>query len=85
MTRDLAHPAGPILLCAPSSSFLDDVQGYCSQCGETIYWRPHAPSQIPRWCMSCFAVVARAGDQWAITAETVRELLALAMPTRGVQ
>lgn len=47
------------LICMPEhfgnvGGFDDNVHGTCTQCGQGVYWRPHAPRDFIRVCIECF-------------------------------
>jgi len=65
------------LICMPWSApatFSDDLRGECSECGQAIRYRPHAPKVDRYICLECYQGLASADDHHEITAETVAEL-----------
>lgn len=65
------------LICMPWSApatFSDDLKGACTECGQAIRYRPHAPKVDRYICLECYQGLASPDDKHEITAETIAEL-----------
>lgn len=54
------------IVCVPwegEHHFADDVRGTCCKCSVEVRFRPHAPKQPKRICMSCFVKMETAGGE----------------------
>lgn len=72
---DQAEPSA--LICMPWSApatFRDDLKGTCTECGQAIRYRPHAPKVDRYICLECYQGLASPDDQHEITQETIAEL-----------
>lgn len=43
-----------VLVCSTVGFYPDDVRGVCADCGGAVVWRPHAPADAKRLCITCF-------------------------------
>jgi hypothetical protein len=43
------------------TSFTDNVQTTCCDCGTAIVHRPHMPAEVPKICMGCMVLRAKGG------------------------
>ena len=71
-----------VLICAETGSFPDDVHGECARCAKKIVYRPHAPQEAVRLCVSCGLSEVEAARMkgepvnLGVTTKTVAELAA---------
>ena len=66
-----------VLICMPWSApavFADDLKGTCSECGQAIRKRPHAPKVDRTICLACYEAICSPDDKHEVTPETIAEL-----------
>lgn len=51
--------AADFVVCAAMTVplyFADNLTGPCSDCGDLLQWRPHAPKKPPKICVRCVTI-----------------------------
>lgn len=76
----------PLLVCATTGHFADDVSGRCAACSRPIVHRPHVDPSFVMVCEGCAAsILEQPETQIAVTLETLREVALWNAKTKGTQ